>query len=418
MRILYFHQYFNTPAMSGSTRSYEMARRWVAAGHQVEMITSWREATDRRDWFVTDEAGIRVHWFPVRYSNSFGHAQRIRAFLSYAVASARRGASLPADVVLASSTPLTIALPAVYTKWRRGVPLVFEVRDLWPAVPIAMGALQSPITRWLALRLEKFAYANSKAIVALSPGMAAGILATGVSADKISVIPNGSDLDLRADGGGDARGLIRAQLGVRDDDILVLYPGTLGQVNDVCYLVELAAALDPMTRIKFLTVGDGRERDKVRTLAAEKGVLGRNFFMLDRVPKNEMSGWLCAGDIIVSTVRPIAELEANCANKIFDGFAAGRCVAINHGGWLEDLLRESRAGVRFSGAAEQAARELSDLATKPAWIKEAGERGRALAESTFSRDALAGQMERLMLGAVREGEQVETTDSSTRRGVT
>ena len=39
MRILYLHQYFNTPAMSGGTRSYEMARRLVAAGHEVHMIT-------------------------------------------------------------------------------------------------------------------------------------------------------------------------------------------------------------------------------------------------------------------------------------------------------------------------------------------------------------------------------------------
>ena len=180
--------------MSGSTRSYEMARRLVAAGHQVEMITSWRDATDKRDWFVTHEEGIRVHWLPVRYSNHLGYAQRIRAFLSYALASASRAAALPADVVLASSTPLTIALSAIYAKWRRGVPLVFEVRDLWPEVPIAMGALKSPVTRWLARRLEKFAYANSEAIVALSPGMKAGMLARGVSADKVSVIPNGSDL--------------------------------------------------------------------------------------------------------------------------------------------------------------------------------------------------------------------------------
>lgn len=403
MRILYLHQYFNTPAMSGSTRSYEMARRWVAAGHQVEMITAWREATDNRDWFVTDEEGIRVHWFPVRYSNYSGYAQRIRAFLSYALASASRAASLPADVVLASSTPLTIALPAVYAKRRCHVPLVFEVRDLWPEVPIAMGALKSPVIRWLARRLEKFAYANSDAIVALSPGMKAGMVATGVSADKISVIPNGSDLDLAAGAGDGAAERIRAQLGVRADDVLVVYPGTLGQVNDVCYLVELAAALHAVAGVKFLTVGDGREVDKVRTLARAKGVLGRNFFMLDRVPKNEMSGFLAAGDIVVSTVLPIAELEANCANKVFDGFAAGRCVAINHGGWLDDLLRESRAGFRLSRNVEQAARELGELANKPDWIREAGERGRALAESSFSRQVLAGQMERVLSGAVRPG---------------
>ena len=38
MKILYFHQYFNTPRAAGGTRSYEMARQLIARGHQVTMI--------------------------------------------------------------------------------------------------------------------------------------------------------------------------------------------------------------------------------------------------------------------------------------------------------------------------------------------------------------------------------------------
>ncbi len=64
MKILYFHQYFNTPDMSGGTRSYEMARRLVAAGHEVHMITSWVNETDQKDWYMTKESGKYVHWFP------------------------------------------------------------------------------------------------------------------------------------------------------------------------------------------------------------------------------------------------------------------------------------------------------------------------------------------------------------------
>jgi thioesterase domain-containing protein len=71
VKIIYLHQYFNTPAMSGGTRSYEMARRLVAAGHEVNMITSWREPIDKKDWFEEQVDGIRVHWLPVQYSNRF-----------------------------------------------------------------------------------------------------------------------------------------------------------------------------------------------------------------------------------------------------------------------------------------------------------------------------------------------------------
>src|SRR6185295_8166233 len=114
MRVIYLHQYFNTPDMAGGTRSYEMARRLVAAGHEVHMVTTWREPTDKTGWFVTSEAGITVHWLPVPYSNYLSYARRIRAFLRFAWASSRKAAALPGDVVFATSTPLTVAVPGIY----------------------------------------------------------------------------------------------------------------------------------------------------------------------------------------------------------------------------------------------------------------------------------------------------------------
>ena len=145
MRITYLHQYFNTPDMSGGTRSYEMARRLVARGHEVNMVTSWRTDDGRKKPFETVEDGIRVQWLPVPYSNAMSYAQRLVAFGRFVVASTRRAAALPSDIVFATSTPLTIALPAVYAARRQRVPMVFEVRDLWPELPIAMGALRNPV---------------------------------------------------------------------------------------------------------------------------------------------------------------------------------------------------------------------------------------------------------------------------------
>jgi hypothetical protein len=66
MRITYLHQYFNTPDMSGGTRSYEMARRLVTKGHEVNMITSWREDDGRKGWFQTE--GLQCIGMPVPYS--------------------------------------------------------------------------------------------------------------------------------------------------------------------------------------------------------------------------------------------------------------------------------------------------------------------------------------------------------------
>ena len=114
MKIIYLHQYFTTPNMSGSTRSYEFARRLVQMGHEVEMITSWRQPHQSNDWFLTEEAGIKVHWLPLAYSNNMNFIQRLKSFIFFAWKSAIKAMKVNADIVFASSTPLTISIPAVY----------------------------------------------------------------------------------------------------------------------------------------------------------------------------------------------------------------------------------------------------------------------------------------------------------------
>ncbi len=401
MRIIYLHQYFNTPEMSGSTRSFEVGRRLAAAGHQVDVITSWQEPTERTGWFTTEVAGMRVHWLPVRYSNHMNHLERMVAFVKFAIGAARRARSVPGDVVFASSTPLTIAIPAVYAARRRGIPMVFEVRDLWPELPIAMGALRSPVLRHAAKALERFAYANSAAVIALSPGMAEGIRRSGYPEERIAIVPNASDLELfRRD---IPRGrAFRARMAIGDDKILVGYVGTLGRINGVCYLVHVAAALKGDPRFVFLTVGDGVEREQVAALARAEDVLDRNFLMLSKVPKAHVPDVLSAVDVATSLVVPIPELEANSANKFFDALAAGCCVAVNYGGWHAQLLKETDAGIRLDADPRRAAAELQALADEPGKMESSGRNARRLAEEKFSRDELAAKIQGVLAAVVGE----------------
>src|SRR5690606_13633164 len=119
MKIIYLHQYFNTPRMAGSIRSYEMARRLVDRGHEVHMVTSDRGDVPRSTakWATTEEDGILVHWTHVPYSNHMSLERRLRAFLTFSMRAASKAAALGGDVVFATSTPLTIALPALYAAW-------------------------------------------------------------------------------------------------------------------------------------------------------------------------------------------------------------------------------------------------------------------------------------------------------------
>jgi glycosyltransferase involved in cell wall biosynthesis len=306
VRILYLHQYFNTPNMPGSTRSYEMGRRLVAAGHEVEVVTSWRRPRARKGWVTTEVAGMQVHWLAVPYSNHMSYRQRIAAFLKFAVAAAGRAARIRADVIFASSTPLTIALPAVYAARRQGIPMVLEVRDLWPELPIAVGALKNPVARLAARWLERFAYAHAAGVVALSPGMAAGVALTGYPSARIAIVPNGADLvfferDI-------ARGReFRHGLGIGDEKIVVGYAGTLGRINGVSYLVQVAAALKQDARFVFVVIGDGQERLEIEAQARKHDVLNRNLLIHGQIAKAAMNAVFSAIDIATSLFLPIKE---------------------------------------------------------------------------------------------------------------
>jgi glycosyltransferase involved in cell wall biosynthesis len=400
VRIIYLHQFFNTLEMTGSTRSFEFGRRLVAAGHSVDVITSFQEPTSQRDWFTTNESGINVHWLPVKYSNRMNYSARVFAFFEFAIRAAIRARHVRGDVVFATSTPLTIAIPGVYAARRRGIPMVFEVRDLWPDVPIAIGALKNPVSRFAVRALERFSYANSAAVIALSPGMAQGVLRTGYPPEKVTIVPNAADLDLFRRNPAQGRAF-RERIGIDDSKILVGYLGTLGRLNGISYLVRIAAALKDDQRFVFLTAGDGLEYERVSELARAEGVLGRNFLMLSKVAKMEVPALFSAVDVATSLFLPIPEMEANSANKFFDALAAGCCVAINYGGWHAQLLREANAGIRLDADPRRAAAELQALADEPGRIQSAGANARKLAEDKFSRDELAAKIHAVLAAVVQ-----------------
>lgn len=405
MHIVYLHQYYTTPRSEtgGGTRSYELARRLVAAGHEVDVITTdnYPEPSWKRGWRETEDDGIRVHWLPVPYDNRMSYARRMQAFLAFAVGSARKAASLGGDVVFATSTPLTICLPAIYAAWRARAPMVFEVRDLWPEVPIALGVLKNPAAVWAARRLERLAYARSTQIVALSPGMAQGVLGAGVPPERVHVIPNACDLDLFAPDSASAA-QVRSRRPWLGDRPLVVYTGTFGLVNGVGYLVDVAAkvaAIDPAVR--FLLVGDGRELEDVKARAAELGVLNGSLFIEGPRPKAEVAKILAAADLATSVVLDVPALWHNSANKFFDGLSSGTAFAVNHEGWQADLIREWEAGLVLDARdTDAAAKAIVTALRTPGWAARAGANARRLAESRFARDDLAAQLEAVLRQAL------------------
>jgi glycosyltransferase involved in cell wall biosynthesis len=406
MNIVYLHQYFKTPFQPGGTRSYEFARRLVQRGHTVHMVTSIRQPQgSQRGWQESTVAGIHVHAIPVPYGNVMSYRQRIAAFLRFAYHAAGSAARLAPDIVFATSTPLTIALPGAYVAWRCRVPMVFEVRDLWPEMPIALGVIRGKVPIAAARWLERFAYRNAARVIALSPGMRDGVVASGYPSERVSVIPNSCDLDLFTVPSASAQAF-RSTLPVANGCALVTYAGSLGTLNGVGYLAQIAAEYRKLDakEASFLVVGDGRERSSIEALASELGVLNSSFHILGQLPKAEIPLLLSATDVATSLFIDLPEMRKNSANKFFDALASGTPIAINYEGWQADLLRKSGAGLVLPADDPPAAAQL--LATFLAdrdRLAQAGQAARHLAETRFSRDLLSKEFERVLLLAAEEG---------------
>ncbi|MGP5101661.1 glycosyltransferase family 4 protein [Psychrobacter celer] len=411
MKIIYLHQYFNTPEMSGGTRSYEMAKRMVAAGHEVHMVTSHREEQKKhKGWFTTDEAGIKVHWYPVPYSNQMNYAQRISAFFAFAFAAKKKAVSLSGDVVFATSTPLTIAIPAVFTAHKLKVPMVFEVRDLWPEMPIAMGALNNPALQFAAKRLERWAYKNAAVVVALSPGMKEGILKTGYPANQVAVIPNSSD-NLEFIHNDEAATKFREERAWLGDKPLLLYAGTFGKVNGVDYIVKVAKELKKInSNIRVLLVGEGREKLDVIMEAKEAGVFEENVFFEPAMVKKDMPILFNAATMTSNLVTDMPEARANSANKFFDSLAASKPILLNHGGWMHDIVKAYDCGLAmWQQPVDAVAEQLHEKMNNEEWLKQAAIGAKKLAVQEFDRDLLANQL-MSVISAVVEKKSINASD--------
>lgn len=372
MKVLYIHQHFRTSSEAGGTRSWEFARRMASDGMSVTVLCGGESASNT----VID--GVKIIRLRVPYANSMGIPRRLLAFLRFIVAATAVGLRHRCDVVFASSTPLTVAVPGMLVSMVRRSPLVFEVRDLWPDTPRDLGLLKSRVLYSVAKVLEILVYRYSEAIVALSPGMAKGV-ERYVPRERIRVIPNACDFSLfSAPADVDRRG--------DASELRVVYAGSFGKIYDIPWLVKLAAA----TRgegVSFRIFGDGTARQEVSRLCREMGI-EEDVLAPGLISKDQVASEFARADVVISSLIDDPALDDSSLNKVFDAMAAGKAIVLNHGGWLSDLCVESGAGIRLSRDVSVASRQLLDWSLEIGAVQSAGAAAREVGRAQFDREAL------------------------------
>jgi len=405
MHVLYFHQHFSTPQGSAGTRSYEMSQALLRDGHSVTMVCgSYAQGKTgltmpflrgRRRGIVD---GIDVIEFALNYGNHMGIAQRLGVFAKFALGSIGVALREPADVVVATTTPLTAGIPGIFARWLRRKPFVFEVRDLWPELPKAMEVITNPVVLAMMSALEWASYRSADRLVGLSPGIVRGIAGRGVSADRIAMVPNGCDLDLFANPAKAWR-----PEGVRDDQLLAIFTGTHGPANGLDAVLDAAAELKARGRddIRIALVGQGREKPQLQARARDEGL--ESVLFLDPVPKTQLAGLMAGADLGLQVLRNVpAFYFGTSPNKFFDYIAAGLPVLNNYPGWLASLIDETDCGLAVPPDNPQAfAAALIAAADDRALLRDKGERARSLATDRFARATLSRDWVSWVTGAAR-----------------
>jgi len=405
MQILYFYQHFTTPTGMTGTRAYEMARYLVDSGHGVTMVCGSCGTSDtglttpfiraRREGMVE---GIRVIEFGLPYSNRDGFTRRIWTFMKYALRSVGVALMEDYDVVFATSTPLTASLPGIAASWLRRKPFVFEVRDLWPELPRAMGVIKNPIVLAAMSILEWVSYRSAKRCIGLAPGIVTGI-SKHINPNHVTLVPNGADLDIfdpRAEGRW-------RPSEINDLDFLAVYTGTHGTANGLDAVLDAASVLKKMGRanIKLLLIGEGKLKAKLIERATAEELT--NVVFHDSVSKYRIADLLRSADVGMQILANVpAFYYGTSPNKFFDYIAAGLPVLNNYPGWVASLIDEHRCGKAVPPENPQAfAEALIEMADNPSRLASMGCAARTLAETQFSRPVLAAAFTGVLEAAVK-----------------
>lgn len=378
---------------AGGVRSYIFSKYLVSKGHEVTVITSDNFLPEKYKGIKRLEVdGIKVISIKTNYTTNLNFVQRISSFIKFMILSSYLALKTSPDIVFATSTPLTVAFPGLVVKFIKRVPFVFEVRDLWPDVPIELGIIKNKLLIFLLKLFEKITYRFADKIVCISEGIKEKI---PVPNWKKVYIPIGCDFNL-FNGVRNARW--KQDAGITGGALFV-FTGAIGVANCPEYLMEAAKILKEKNEndISIALIGKGSAKEDVLKMKDKYHL--DNVFIFDPVPKRKLSEILASADggLILHGLSPTYR-ETASPNKFYDYIAASLPIIFNFQGPLKNLILEKRAGYYVD---YQSPEELSDVLLHISQNKEEalkfGRNARLLAEEKFDLKKIVVQFEDILV---------------------
>ena len=411
MKILYVSQYFPPEMGAPAARASELALHWAQAGHEVSVLTGfpnhptglvppeWRGRLRRLIYHerispasATQKNGFvdvfRTWLWPL--PNRKAH-ERMRNYASFCLSAALRGMFVPRpDVVIASSPQLLVGLSGWWTAFTRQVAFVFEVRDLWPESLIAVGASDenSLLHRALAA-IAKFLYDRADLIVVVTPAFKEHLMRHWrVPAEKIAVVENGVEADLFAPAPSAANNALRKELGA-EGKFLICYIGTMGNAHGLETLLDAAAQLRQQnSNALFLLVGEGAEKEKIKTLARSRGL--DNVRFLDQQPREKIPAFISASDACLVLLKKTDVFKTVIPTKMLEFMSCARPVILGVDGQAREIVEDAGAGLVVEPEnAEALVRAINQLSADRELGNALGHKGREYILRHFARGSTA-----------------------------
>lgn len=350
MNVLFVSDNFPPESNAPASRLYEHARHWVRAGHQVTVLTGAPNFPEGRvypgyenRWHQTEQLdGIRVVRVKTFIAANEGVVGRTLDHLSFMAMSVAAGAlERCPDVLVATSPQFFAAVGGAGLGWLRRVPFVLEVRDLWPASIVAVGALRDGRIIGALERLELALYRRAAAIVAVTEASRADIAGRGIPREKIHVVPNGADLSWCAPRPRDPSFVREYGL---EGKFVVGYIGTHGMAHGLERVLDAIERLGDVPELAFFFAGAGAERRQLERSVARRGL--DRVRLVPRQPKERMSALWSACDLTLVPLRADPVFAGVIPSKLFEAMAHGVPSVLSvPEGEATALLRETGAGV-------------------------------------------------------------------------
>jgi len=349
MHILYLHQYFNTPRTGGGIRSYEISKVLIKKGHKVSMITSYGNFYNFKKKKIKFKKidGINVYFIDNLFDNKT-KSSKILSFIYFAIFFTFKALSIKADIVYATSTPLTIVIPALFKRFIQKTPYIFELRDLWPDVPIKYKYINNYFLIKFSLLLEYIAYKYAKKIVVIVDGFKNHLIKfKKIKPSKIIVITQFCyDYKFKINS--------KVDKFFKKNKKYLLYAGRIDLSHNVEYLVHLANKIYfKDNNIFFLVYGDGPHYNLVKELAKRNNILNKNFFLFKSLSRKKLfkiSKYTIAHFALADKFLPKLHLKNNANNKFFFAINCNKPIINNFQSWQTNVAKKNNIGIEINNS--------------------------------------------------------------------